>query len=176
MAYSVTRVGGFGRPSAYREFVIDTPADVSTLPVREIAIGSTAFCIEDGMSYVFGNSNTWMECGSNSGGEDSGGSSAGGGIFVINVSSNGSGLAIMDKTFAEIQTAMLSMPVVVNASGRLGVVCDAQEDDRYKTVHVAVSVASGNTVNWSALAFTTGSADGYPSMSFSTGNKPGNDE
>lgn len=95
----------------------------------------------------------------------SGSGDGGGGIFVINTISDDN-VATMDKTFAEIQTAMLSMPVVVNGSGRLAIVANVQDDDRYKTVHVVVPGITGNTVNWSALAFTTGSASGYPSMSF----------
>lgn len=85
MAYSVTKVGGFGRPSAYREFVIDSVDDVSTLPTSDIAVGSSAFCIADKSMYAFANSGAWMKCGSRGSDEGEGGSDAGGGgVLVVN--------------------------------------------------------------------------------------------
>lgn len=55
LSYSVTKIGGFGRPKSYREFLIDVADDVSLLPVTGIAPGSSAFCVENNSKYVFTN-------------------------------------------------------------------------------------------------------------------------
>lgn len=97
---------------------------------------------------------------------------AGGGIFVINVSNDGTKM-VMDKTFAEIKAATATMPVVVNTPGHLGIVGNVQDDDGYKTVTVAIATTSGNTVSWGGVSFTTGSAGGYPSFTLPINNQAG---
>ena len=190
MAYSVTRVGGFGRPSAYREFVIDTPADVSTLPVREIAIGSTAFCIEDGMSYVFGNSNTWMECGSNSGGEDSG---SGSGLPDVTTDDNGKVLTVVNGDWGVAGAGGYTVthtlfPVVENASvtqefdgtevnfeamNEEGVPSAAMEFDSFSFTHFTISL-DGETYQDIAPSYSPNYAQNAAAYKWNLG-EPGPD-
>ena len=78
MAYSVTKIGGFGRPKLYREFLIDTIDDISLLPVTGIAPGSNAYCVEENSRYVFANNKEWTILG------NGGGGSGGGEMLVVN--------------------------------------------------------------------------------------------
>ena len=43
-----------------KEYVIDKKADLQDLPI-DIAIGSTAFCIEDSSVYMINSSREWVE-------------------------------------------------------------------------------------------------------------------
>lgn len=60
MGYSI--VGKYipGKVQTFRRFVCDTTADVSTLPIN-VAFGSEAFCVEDGLTYILQNDEVWAE-------------------------------------------------------------------------------------------------------------------
>jgi hypothetical protein len=46
----------------YTEFVVDTIADIATLPTstKEVSIGSAAICIEDGEVYLLNSNGEWV--------------------------------------------------------------------------------------------------------------------
>lgn len=52
-----------GKLTTYvKEFVVDETAEIEDLPVQPVcAIGSVAYCIEDGKLYILNGENEWVE-------------------------------------------------------------------------------------------------------------------
>lgn len=88
MSYSVTETGGFGRPLLYREFLIDTIDDISSLPITGISSGSMAYCVEENSRYIFTNNKEWEIL--------SGGGGSGSGLPEVTSADNGKVLTVVD--------------------------------------------------------------------------------
>lgn len=132
MSYSVTKIGGFGRPKSYREFLIDTMDDISLLPITGIAPGSSAFCVEENSKYVFTNNKEWVIPGDDSGG----GSGGSGGFYPVIITIEGQGKVIeANHTASEI--------VVAYQSGLMP----------YATMDDTVITGTVDVVNWSFSSY-----------------------
>lgn len=93
MSYSVTKIGGFGRPQLYREFLIDTIDDISSLPITGISSGSMAYCVEENSRYIFTNNKEWEILSGGGGGSDSG-------LPDVTSADNGKVLTVVDGGWA----------------------------------------------------------------------------
>lgn len=132
MSYSVTKIGGFGRPKSYREFLIDTTDDIALLPVTGIAPGSNAFCVENNSKYVFTNNKEWAIPGDDSGG----GSGGGGGFYPVIITIEGQGKIIeANHTASEI--------IVAYQSGLMP----------YATMDDTAMTGTVDVVNWSFSSY-----------------------
>lgn len=148
MSYSVTKIGGFGRPKSYREFLIDTDDDISLLPVTGIAPGSKAFCVENNSQYVFTNNKEWAIPG-----DDSGGGSGGKGRFypvIITIENQGKVIEA-NHTASEI--------VVAYQSGLMP----------YATMDNTAMTGTVDVVNWSFSSYRE-TSDGSFEAIFSVAN------
>ena len=166
MAYSVTKVGGFGRPSAYREFVIDSVDDVSTLPTSDIAVGSSAFCIADKSMYAFANSGAWMKCGSSSSDEGEGGSDAGGILVLTLVPTQDHTYALSETWQTIYDAAFAGTLVVINDN------LDEHTPNVFNDLVSEIGIGDGSWAEEGAYyvgtvgnqLLTTADSDGYPTF------------
>ena len=123
MAYSVTKIGGFGRPLLYREFLIDTIDDISSLPITGISPGSNAYCVEENSRYVFTNNKEWEIL--------SGGGSSGGGLPDVTSADNGKVLTVVDGEWDAADAGGGEMLVVNTVYDKTSesYLCDASWND-----------------------------------------------
>lgn len=157
----VVRSGGFGRPSSYREFVIDVPGDAVMLPTLGIAAGSTAFCIQNGAKYMFNNSGIWDAI--ETGGDDGGGTSGDGGSMVVTVRTSG-GTDYADKTYDEIKAA-------IDGGTNVILVTKFNQDSWYYTLEEVVDPKVDGSIVFSRYSLST---DGYHLQKNGIAIKPDN--
>lgn len=60
MSYQLIATGGRGVYN-YDEFVVDTEADLKTIPVSQSNVGSTAFVIEGSRVFMLNSRKEWKE-------------------------------------------------------------------------------------------------------------------